>query len=128
MSQEILEEADLFLPGPVLRDYQLRAVAEIGVNAAYGHRRILLQAPTGSGKMVLAAQVIKDAVDKGNRVLFLAHRRELINQCADKLELFGVPNGTMLAGDEWDSSHKVNVCSIQTLHSWAIQRKKIHNG
>src|SRR5437867_1566491 len=57
-----------------LRPYQAKAVAEI---AAAEQRRLMLVAPTGSGKTVIAAEVIREA---GAHVLFLAHRRELIFQ------------------------------------------------
>ena len=47
--------------------------------------RTLLVSPTGSGKTVIASHIVSSAVSKGNRVLFCAHRRELIDQTVDKL-------------------------------------------
>ena len=47
-------------------------------------------------------------------------------QTINKLDRFGVPSGMIMSGDEWDSSHLVNVASIQTLHAWAVRRRKIN--
>jgi DNA repair protein RadD len=75
----------------LLRPYQEKIVAE---SAAY--HRPLIVAPTGSGKTVIAAEVIRRAEHK--HVLYLAHRRELIHQGQAKLRDFGVDSGLILAG------------------------------
>lgn len=105
--------------------FQTEAIDQLTEAAAAGARRLLLQAATGSGKTVIASRIIQHAVSNAKRVLFLAHRRELVGQCENKLARFGVSCGVMLAGDPWDPSHAVNVASIQTLHSWVVQRQKI---
>lgn len=40
--------------------------------------------PTGAGKTIIAAHITKHAIDNGERVLFLAHREELLTQTIDK--------------------------------------------
>lgn len=78
--------------------------------------RVLIVGPTGSGKTVVAATLIKAAVKAGKRVLFLAHRRELIAQCVQRLEDAGVVCvGVILAGAPADSGQPVQVASVQTL-------------
>src|SRR5512133_629461 len=67
---------------PVLRAYQRAVIADIWAAIEAGQRRIVLVAPTGSGKTVIAAELIGDAVAQGKRVLFLVHRRELVDQSA----------------------------------------------
>lgn len=57
---------------PLLRGYQLDAIARLDDEVAAGRRRVLLVAPTGSGKTVIVAAIIKRAVDRGNDVLVLA--------------------------------------------------------
>ena len=74
-----------------LRDYQLRAIEQLRSAVRARKRRILLCAPTGSGKTVIAAQLLIQSIAKGKRILFLAHRRELIRQPFTKLMRFGVP-------------------------------------
>ena len=98
-----------------LRPYQAEAVDGLRNSLLAGNKRVLLQAGTGSGKTIVAADVIKKAVAKGSRVLFLAHRRELIDQCSDKLYRFGVHHGIIMAGRRQNLAEQVQVVSIQTL-------------
>ena len=63
-----------------LRPYQRDVIADIEREIAAGKRRIIAVAPTGAGKTVVAASIINDAVAKGQRVLVLAHTREIIQQ------------------------------------------------
>lgn len=76
-----------------LRPYQAEAK-----RAAYAELRIhastLLVLATGTGKTVIFADVCADAVKAGRRVLVLAHRNELIEQAARKIEAaIGQPVG-----------------------------------
>lgn len=100
----------------MLRDYQLQAVEDLRRAAAAGHRRIVLVAGTGTGKTTIAAEVIRRAVAKDRNVIFLAHRKELVDQCSERLVGVGVPHGVIMAdrgGERQDSP--VYVASIQTL-------------
>ena len=72
-------------PALSLRPYQIDAIAETRRRMARV-RSVLINAPTGAGKTILGCQIIRLAVEKQRRVLFLAHRRELIDQCAAKLD------------------------------------------
>lgn len=47
-------------------------------------RKLLAVLPTGAGKTIIAAHVSKRCVEAGLRVLFLAHREELLLQTIDK--------------------------------------------
>ncbi len=67
------------------RPYQLDAISECAL-ALRDHRSALVAMPTGTGKTVTFAEVIRRAVAKGRRVLVLAHREELLDQAADKIE------------------------------------------
>jgi DNA repair protein RadD len=58
----------------------------------------LLPGPTGWGKTIVAATLIAKAVVLGWRTLFLAHRRELIEQTSQKLHDVGVDHGIIQAG------------------------------
>lgn len=69
-----------------LRPYQeeaRRAVEDTWIN---GTKRTLLVLPTGCGKTIVFAKIAEDMVRKGNRVLILAHRSELLQQAADKIQ------------------------------------------
>lgn len=108
-----------------LRDYQIQAVHDCRVAISQGMRRILLVAPTGSGKTVIASHIIDRAADKGSHVLFGAHRRELVHQCGDKLLSFGCDHGLIMAGEFLQMEYEVQVASIDTLRVRAMNANRM---
>ena len=68
-----------------LRPYQAEAKQAILSAWDEGHQKTLLVLPTGCGKTVVFSSVTETQVDKGHRVLIMAHRGELLEQAADKL-------------------------------------------
>lgn len=80
-----------------------------------GVRNILLQAPTGSGKTILAAYMIKSAADKGMTAWFICHRRELIDQTSRTFTNFGVKHAITGAGYPRDLSRNIQICGVQSL-------------
>lgn len=89
-----------------LRDYQHAAVA-----AAVAARDGVIQAPTGSGKTVIAAAL---AARLGTPALILVHTSVLLEQTADRMRQFlGIEPGRVGGGAEsWDT---VTVAMVQTL-------------
>ncbi len=69
-----------------LRPYQKEARDAIHREWEEGHTRTLLNLPTGTGKTVVFSQITSDQVNKGERVLQLAHREELLTQASEKLK------------------------------------------
>src|SRR5262245_18879796 len=104
-----------------LRDYQLKVIEEYENAVAAGQKRLLLVAPTGSGKTIIAAEIVHRAIARHHRVLVISHRREIIQQTGDKLN--GVDHGIIQAGLEkhLDLYKPVQVASIMTLWSRAIR-------
>lgn len=100
-----------------LRPYQERAIADLRASYQRGKRRPCLVLPTGAGKTVVAAEIIRSATGRGNRVLFLAHRYELLRQTVSKLALAGVHNVRTIQADNdlGDPLAPVTVASVQTL-------------
>jgi superfamily II DNA or RNA helicase len=72
-----------------LRNYQISIINEIKRNLLE-YKKICIQAPCGSGKSVILAKIINDTTVKNNRVLFLVHRKELIEQIKNTLDQFNV--------------------------------------
>lgn len=68
-----------------LRPYQSEAKEAIFKEWDKGVLRTLLVLPTGCGKTIVFAKVTEDCVRRGDRVLILAHRGELLDQAADKI-------------------------------------------
>lgn len=111
----LFESAPLTATQPTqLRPYQDRALRLARLHIDQGKRRILLVAPTRSGKMVLIAAIARRSTLP---LLFLAHRLELIDQCAEELGRAGLSNiGVIRADDSRENpSASVQVASIATL-------------
>lgn len=96
-------------------EHQLRTVA--GVRGAYhgGARRICVVVPTGGGKTWIGSAVVEGAIRKGRRVLWLAHRAELVDQAAASLARLGVAHGVVMAGRASAPTAPIQVASVQTL-------------
>jgi superfamily II DNA or RNA helicase len=102
-----------------LRNYQKNA-ADAVFREWESNRSTLAVMPTGCGKTVMAAEIVKRIFP--GRVLFLAHREELIFQAREKITRYtGLNCGIEMAGykvDEhsnlWYMKDPVIVSSIQT--------------
>ena len=99
----------------VLRPYQKDFVGNVRNEFVHRHKRVVGVAPCGSGKTVMAAYMVRGAVDKGNRVIFLVHRDELIAQTARTFAKFGIEFGVIAAGTEMRTDIPVQIASVQTL-------------
>lgn len=97
----------------ILRDYQQRDVERIR-DSLRRNRRVLYQAPTGSGKTVLFCYIAKHAASKGTRTCILVHRRELLKQASRKLTENGVHHG-IVSPDHPTTQALVQVASKDTL-------------
>jgi DNA repair protein RadD len=109
------------MSAPELRPYQAEVIVRIEIEIAAGRRRVLLVAPTGAGKTVVAVAHIAAEAARGRRVLFLAHRRELIQQVSQKLHLIGIDHGIIQAGFSPRPGVPVQVASIPTLHARTVR-------
>lgn len=77
----------------ILRPYQQAAFGEAREHYRAGRRSVLLVGPTGMGKTVLGGAMARGAVERGRKVAWYAHTRELVTQAAKSLERMGVPVG-----------------------------------
>lgn len=107
----------------MLRDYQQDAVKALRRSVGMGAKHPVLQLPTGGGKTHIAVDIIRSALEKGKRVLFLAPRRELIYQAAERLRDHGIDPGIIMAGEPRNEFAMVQVASFDTLHSRGIRRE-----
>lgn len=103
-----------------LRGYQRQAIDSL--REAYAElppdrRRVVLVSPVGSGKTTIGAELARLKVARGRKVLWLAHRVELIDQAAGRLEQFGLSVGVIAASSQRaiNPHRPVQVASIQTL-------------
>lgn len=108
-----------------LRDYQLSAISRLRaelLELPTGNRSVLLVMPTGGGKTIIASEIICSHLARNslNRVLFMAHRRELVSQSAATLlrdcRLTSLDVRRVQGADvRGPSSARITVASIQTL-------------
>lgn len=100
-----------------LRPYQLNAVKAVHKEWNSGNKNTLVVMPTGTGKTIVFSQIVKDQVAKGEKVLILAHREELLKQAADKLKASSGMESALekAANTSIGSGLDVVVGSVQTL-------------
>ena len=109
---------------PVLRPYQIDLCNRVRHACVDGARIVIVQMPTGSGKTSVAAHITKLAVQKGRRVVFLVHRRRLVDQISERLYEYEVNHGIIMRGTRPFSSAMVQVASRDTIlsrcftHEW----------
>ena len=124
----------------MLRDYQIEICEK--VNEAFeAHRSVMMQMPTGTGKTVVLASLVKQYPGKSMelrerslekrennskldtisyqrcQVLIVAHRIELIDQIGENLMEYGIGYGVIAGGRKTKEADPVMVASIQTLSS-----------
>jgi superfamily II DNA or RNA helicase len=105
------------------RPYQLDHVERLSAAARAGHRVIVAQAATGSGKTTTATIIAQRALARGKRTLFLVHRRKLVVQISGRLADQGIHHGVLMRGEYWDKSHGVHVASRDTLLSRCVRNE-----
>ena len=73
-----------------LRQYQIDLIRDVKKAYREGKKAPCIVLPCGGGKSVIVADIAKRTTDKGNRVLFLVHRKELCDQIRDTFTRWGV--------------------------------------
>ena len=100
-----------------LRPYQVDALTKLKNSISAGNRRVVLTLPTGSGKTLIAANIVNGALAKGGRVVFTAPMITLIDQTIAAFKADGVEHIGAMQADHplTDASAPVQVVSLQTL-------------
>lgn len=111
------------------RDYQTKAIADLWqwFRERKGDGQIhnpLLEAPTGAGKSILIAMIVKDMLENfgGRRVLVLTHQKELIVQNFEKLDAIypeSQPGIYSASIGRKQTGNKVLFCGIQSVYNKA---------
>lgn len=80
------------------------------------NKRVILMAATGVGKTIISTWIIKQALQKNKRVLFVCDRITLINQTSDVFHNYGITHGIFQADNpQYWPELPVQIGSIQTL-------------
>jgi superfamily II DNA or RNA helicase len=104
-----------------LRPYQQSALEAIRRELARSQSTLVVSA-VGTGKTVLFAEVAKQDVQRGERVLVLAHRDELLKQARRKLEAVGIWADVEKGKARASLLSKVVLASVQSLRGARLAR------
>ena len=101
-----------------LRPYQASSVESLRAGFRAGHVRQVLAAPTGAGKSRIMEYMIRAAMDKGSRIMFVCERRILVEQFSKHLQAGGIDHGVLMAKHWRFRPHEeVQIASAQTLEA-----------
>lgn len=109
-----------------LRDYQQQHKEEVYEAWDAGHRSVMLQMPTGTGKTRVFVSIIKDLqkhFDGNYRVLVLAHREEILSQISYTLFSEYQVSCGKIDSKNHPQHNKVFVASVQTMKNRLAQYK-----
>lgn len=99
-----------------LRDYQSQSIESLRNGFRSNHTRQVLAAPTGAGKSRIMESMIRTAMDKGSRIMFVCERRILVEQFSAHLDRAGIDHGVLMAGHwRFRPDRQVQIASAQTL-------------
>lgn len=73
-----------------LHNYQRNLVDKARQAFSEGYKAPCIVAPCGAGKSVMISEIARLTTEKGNRVLFLVHRKELIEQIENSFRINAV--------------------------------------
>lgn len=97
------------------------------VEAQKRFRRILVASPTGSGKTLVAMELLWRARERGMTAMFMAPRRELLRQTARKLDTWAFGEYNMIVSNSRGQNlyAPLQVASVDTLVSRVIKRQRL---
>lgn len=98
-----------------LRPYQEEILANIKHEFAKGNKRVIMQLATGGGKTAMFSAISKMAVDKGNSVLIITHRSELLGQSGGTLGKFGLEAEKLTAKTKNIKTGILYVAMVETI-------------
>jgi len=99
-----------------LYDYQKQYIEQIREQMKQGNKRVVLCAPTGSGKTVMFSFMVSEHIKKGGRVIVFTHRAELLKQAGGSFEKFGLEPDFIKANHKPDLTKSLHVAMIETFN------------
>lgn len=91
-----------------LRSYQQETIDKVYQSMRSGHRRIVVQQPPRTGKTVIMAEIARKTTAKGNRVMFIIHRKEVLEQAIETFKLQGVDMNLTTMGMVQTLTRRIN--------------------
>ncbi|WP_372827940.1 DEAD/DEAH box helicase [Polaromonas sp.] len=97
------------------RPRQEKAIEDLRAAYRRGFKAPVMIAPTGFGKSATAICMIQSAIEKGKRVWFIAHLKEILRDTSHRLTDADIPHGWIAAGQDGNHRQAVQVAMVQTL-------------
>lgn len=97
----------------ILRPYQEIDLKNI-VSLLESGKKLVYRLDTGGGKTIVLTHVIKDHLEKGGRVLVLAHRERLLTQMKDRLLSISINSKILMKNEEIEENDKVLLSTMQS--------------
>jgi len=99
-----------------LRDYQEKTVNLILENIKKGIKKQLINSPTGSGKTVIASEIVKILSQENHKIFFVVANEPLIMQTYNKFVGIGLFPSIIKAGFEkfYNPNSKIQIVMIQS--------------
>lgn len=91
-----------------LRSYQQETIDKVYQSMRSGHRRIVVQQPPRTGKTVIMAEIARKTTAKGNRVMFIIHRKEVLEQAIETFKLQDVDMSLATMGMVQTLTRRIN--------------------
>ena len=76
------------------------------------HQAVVMQSPTGSGKTQMGTHAVKNASEKGNGVIWLCHRKELLEQTSKTFHKAGVHHSLLASGHHHNPRLLATIASV----------------
>lgn len=113
-----------------LRPYQLGAAEAVERHWSARGPRATVELATGCGKTVIGGTLSRPRLARGERVLVLVHRRELVHQLAEHLSALTGEQPGLVLGSEGERSYGAGlvVASIETLRRQAHLDRYLFHG
>lgn len=100
---------------PSLYPDQLEVVNEVRAAFGAGHKTVILQSPTGSGKSRMGAYIATGAINKGSTVLFDVPMKELRKQIGNSFHSLGIDHSYIAAGNRFNPFSSCWVSTTPTI-------------
>lgn len=120
-SQDSYTQNLIISPKPFeLRDYQKQLKSHIYQLIRDGYKRILVYAPTGSGKTAILSSILSDALSRNKRAMLIIHRDFLVEQSKTAMIKTGISSddiGVIKAGFPENRDRPIQIAGLQSLQN-----------
>jgi len=109
-----------------LRDYQKETVSSCREHFKKGKKRVLVFAPTGFGKTIVAKNIAESALSLENPILFTAHRRKLVEQTIEKFSSLDKNISVVMGQNKrFDPDKLLQIGTLQTIKNREFKTPKL---